>query len=116
MRDHAPLGGGDRALVFLVQRARQYDVGVTRGLGQEEIDRDVEFEFLERLARCMSVGQRDERVEADRDQPLDFAAMDRLHDLVGGEPFPAAPSRRYPRLPLMYARCSGFSMSRLPGS
>ncbi len=46
------------------------------------------------------VGQRDGRVEADRQQALDLAAVDRLHDLLRGEALAgdlvdvAAPDRR----------------------
>jgi hypothetical protein len=35
--DDAPFGGRDRPFVLLVERARQHDVGVPRGLRQEEV-------------------------------------------------------------------------------
>ena len=49
--DDAPLGAGDDALVLLVQRAGQHDVGVAGRLVQEEVDGDVELELLEHPAR-----------------------------------------------------------------
>src|SRR5512140_1472021 len=63
---------------------------MARGLRQEEVDRDVEVEPLERLAGEGGVGKRDQRVEADREQPADLAAVDQLDDLGGGR----APSRQ----------------------
>src|SRR5262249_61329422 len=52
----------------------------------EEVDRDVEVEPLERLLREPRVGQRDERIEADGEEPPDFAPMDHLDDLGRGRP------------------------------
>ncbi len=49
--DDAALAAGRGALVLLVQRAGQHDVGVLGGLGQEEVDDGVELELVERLAR-----------------------------------------------------------------
>src|SRR5262245_4915567 len=54
-----------------------------RGLVQEEIDRDIELQLLERARDEGVVGQRDLRVEADRQQPLDLARIDLPKQLVG---------------------------------
>ena len=71
--DDAPLAGRDRALVLLVQRPGQHDVGVVRRLGQEEVDDGVELELVERLGGERGVRRGDRRVEADRQQALDLA-------------------------------------------
>ena len=59
--DDAALGAGHRALVLLVQRAGQDEIGVARRLGEEEVDGDEEVEALERRAREGGVGQRHHR-------------------------------------------------------
>src|SRR5690606_6024375 len=46
--DDAALDLRHGALVLLLERAREHDVGVARGLAQEELDRDEELELLER--------------------------------------------------------------------
>src|SRR5581483_1978037 len=86
--DDTPLDGRRRALVLLVQRAGQHEVGVARGLGEEEVDRDEEVGSLERLAREALVGQRDERVEAEREEAADLAPVQHLHDLRRGRALP----------------------------
>ncbi len=48
--DDAAFDLGHRALVLLLQAAGQDDVGVARGVVQEEVDGDVELELLERAA------------------------------------------------------------------
>ena len=73
----------DDPFVLLVQRAGQHDVGVPGRLAQEEVDRDVELELLEHPRDEVAVRQRDHRVEADREQPADLAAIDLAEDLVG---------------------------------
>ena len=73
----------DGAFVFFLERTRQHDVRVARALAHEEVDGDVEVELLERLPDEVVVGQRDDRVEADAQQPLDLAAVDLADDLVG---------------------------------
>ena len=55
-----------RALVFFLQAAGQHDVGVARGVVEEEVDRDEELELVEAARDERVVGQRDLRVEADR--------------------------------------------------
>ena len=64
--DDASFDLRDRALVFLVQAARQHDVGMAGGVVQEEVDRDVELELVEAAGDERVVGQRDLRIEADR--------------------------------------------------
>src|SRR5262249_42775454 len=58
----------------------QYNVGVPGGLREEEIDHTKKLELFESLAYEVTVGQRDDRVEADREQSFDFTAVNRLHD------------------------------------
>ena len=91
--DHAPFGAAADALFFFLQAAGQNDVGVVRGFRQEEIDHAEELQLLQRLAREVRIGQRDQRIEADRKQPFDFAAVDRVHDFLR-RCSPAAESRR----------------------
>ena len=98
--DDATLAGRGGAFVFLVQRPGQHDVGVVGRLRQEEVDDGVELEPIERLRGELCVGRRHSRVEADRQQPLDLPGVDRLDDLLGGDPLTrdlvlvAAPHRR----------------------
>ena len=47
--DDATFATGRGALVLLVQRAGQHDVGVVGRLGQEEVDDGVELQLVERL-------------------------------------------------------------------
>jgi hypothetical protein len=84
---HPTLGGGHGAFLLLVQRPGENDVCVVRGFVEEKINRAVEFQFLQRLADHVVVGQRDDRIEANRDEPFDLASVDRLHELIRGEPF-----------------------------
>ena len=51
-------------------------------LGEEEVDDRVELELVERLAGEVRVGCRHERVEADRQQTLDRAVVDRFDQLL----------------------------------
>ena len=62
----------------------QDDVGVVTGLRQEEVDHGVELQPVERLGGEVGIRGRHGRVEADRQQPLDLAGVDRLDDLLGG--------------------------------
>src|SRR5438876_358633 len=48
---------GRRALVSFHQRTGQHDVGVPRGLGQEEVDHREELQAAERLADEVAVRQ-----------------------------------------------------------
>ena len=77
---------------------------------------DEELELLQRLADEVAVGQRDRRVEADGEQALDLAVVDRLDQRHGGQALVReVDSSGTPQTPAMYSRCSGFSMSRAPG-
>ena len=69
--------------VLLVQAARQHDVRVPGRVVEEEVDRGVELQLLEAARDEGVVRQRDLRVEADREQPLDLAAIDLAEQLVG---------------------------------
>src|SRR5262245_54391845 len=73
----------DRPFILLVKAAGQDDVGVTRRVVQEEIDRRVELQLVETASDEVVVGERDLRIEADRQQPFDFAAIDLAEHLVG---------------------------------
>src|SRR5262249_42415099 len=86
--DDAPLDTRRRSFVLLVQRTGQDDVGVERRLRQEEVDDRVELQLVERFGGERSVGKRYGRVEADREQALDLAGMDRVHDLLRSETLP----------------------------
>src|SRR5688572_7003955 len=81
--DDAPFDLCDRPFVFLVQAPRQDDVGVPRGVVQEEVDGDVELELLEAPGDETVIRQGDLRVEADGEQPSDFSAIDLAEELVG---------------------------------
>src|SRR6185369_15485258 len=54
-----------------------------RGLAQKEVDRHEELELLQRSRDEAVVGQRDFRVETNRQQPADFASIDLAKDLIG---------------------------------
>src|SRR5260370_14054485 len=82
--DDAAFGAADDAFLFLLHAAGQHHVGMMRCFRKKEIDNAEELQFLQSLAREIRVGQRDQRIEADGEQRLDFAAMDSLHDLDGG--------------------------------
>ncbi len=81
--DDAALDLRDGALVLFLQTARQHDVGVPRGVAQEEIDHDEELELVEAARDERIVGQRHLRVEADAEQTLDLAGVDLAEHLVG---------------------------------
>src|SRR5690606_7044615 len=80
--DDAAFDLRDRAFVFFLQAARQHDVGVARGVVQEEVDRDEEVELLERAGDELVVGQRHLRVAADRDEAFDPARVVLAEELV----------------------------------
>ena len=62
------------------------------------------------------VGQRDQRVEAHREQRLDLAAVDRLHDLhAPRDPARAVSSGSMPQTRATCSRCSGSVIERMPG-
>ena len=111
----AAFGRADDALVLFLERAGQHDIGVEGGLGQEEVDDAEELEPVERLGGEAGLGERHDGVEADREQSLDLARVDRLHDLLGGEAAPrdvgriAAPYGRdvLPVLGVLDVACAG---------
>ncbi len=59
------------------------DVGMPGRLVEEEIDGDVELQFLQHPLDEVAVRQRHLGVEADAEQAADFAAVDLAEDLVG---------------------------------
>jgi hypothetical protein len=71
------------AFVLLVEATRQDDVSMPRRVVQKEVDGGVELELLEAARDERVVGKRDFRVEADRQQRLDLAAIDLPEQLVG---------------------------------
>src|SRR5690554_2339630 len=81
--DNAPLKLRDRALVLLLQRPRQDDIGKTSGLVEEEVDRNVEVELLEHAPDEVVIGKRNHRVKANAQQALDLPTIDEAEDLVG---------------------------------
>src|SRR4029453_13516265 len=78
---------GHGAFLLLMQRASKNDIRVVRGFVEEKINRAVEFQLLQRLADHGVVGQGDDWIEANRDEPFDLAPVNRLHELICGEPF-----------------------------
>ena len=68
--DDAGLHAGSDAFLFFLQAAGQHHIGMRGGLGEEEVDHAEKFELLQGLAREIRVGQRDQRIEADRKQRL----------------------------------------------
>ena len=82
---HAALDIRHHAFVLLLQAAGQHHVRVMRGFGKEEIHHAEKLELLQRLASEIRVRQRHERIEADREQGLDFTAVDRVHDFLRGQ-------------------------------
>src|SRR4029079_5844217 len=81
--DDAALDLRDGPFVFFVQTPRQHDLGVPCRVVQEEVDGGIELEFLETARHEGIVGKRDLRIEADRDQRLDLAAIDLAEEFVG---------------------------------
>jgi len=83
---HLPVGVGDGAVLLRPGRGRQYDIGVFRGLGQEDVLDDEVFELGERLARMLDIGVRHRRVLAHDVHAPDLVAVHRVHDLDDGQP------------------------------
>src|SRR5581483_12138752 len=63
--------------------AGQDHVGVAGRFRQKEVNDTQKLDLLERLTGEVRVGQGDQRIEADRKQPLDLAAVNGFHDLDG---------------------------------
>src|SRR5690606_5350263 len=76
-------GGGHRSLVLLVQGSGQHEMGVAGGLGEEEVDGDVDVQPVEHGPYEVAFGQRDDGVAADREQSADLATLDAATDIVG---------------------------------
>ena len=106
--DDAPFDLRHRAFVFLVQAARKDDVRMVSGVVQEEIDGDEELELLQAAGHERVVGQRHLRVEADREQALDFARVDLPEQLVGID-------ARAGNLPLVHLPHAGRCTCDAPG-
>src|SRR5690606_21133179 len=53
---------------------------------QEEVNRHIKLQFLQGLPHHVVVGQRNYRIKADGDQPLDFSAMNGFYYFVGRKP------------------------------
>ena len=83
--DDATFDLGDGAFVLFLQAPRQHDVGVLRGVVQEEVDHREELELLERAGDELTVGERHLGVEADREERLDLARVDLSKELVEPE-------------------------------
>src|SRR5262245_7928116 len=74
--DDAAFDLRDGPFILFVQAARQHDVRVTRRVVEEEINSAEELQPFETPRDEGVVGQRDLRVETDRQQRLDFTAVD----------------------------------------
>src|SRR5262249_11460031 len=72
----------DSAFVFFLQRSRQHDIGMTRGLGKKEINTSEELELVERSTRAIGVWNRNQRIEADRQQAPDFSFFNSVEDFA----------------------------------
>ena len=117
--DDAALDVGGRALVLLHERAGQDDVGVARRLGEEEVDDGEELELLQRLARRTRwSGSETSGLKQIEQQALDLGRRGSPRPVgTADEPLVRdATPRGRPRRSAMCCRCSGFSMSRAPGS
>src|SRR5262249_50219912 len=99
--DDAAFDLRDDSFVLFMQRAGQDDVGVMRRFIQEEVYRHVKFQFVERPSDKVVIRQRDLRIEADREQSLDLAAINfadqlvSVHSRAGNLLFVNAPDFRY---------------------
>ena len=84
----AAVGVGDGAVFLGVGLEREEDVGLGGGRGLEGREGDDELGGVERLGPGRRVGEVAQRVDADQDQALDLAGLQRVADLLG------APCRR----------------------
>src|SRR5439155_13130799 len=82
--DDAAFGSGHSAFVFLLQRARQDDIGVARRFGHKKVDDAEELEPLERGPRVLGVRQRHKGIETDAQESADLPTVDGLPHLYGG--------------------------------
>src|SRR5262245_51305083 len=81
--DDAPFDLCNGAFILLLEAAGQHDVGMTRGVGQEEVDGSVELESFQCAGAECDVRQRHDRVEANRQGASDLTGVDRAKQLVG---------------------------------
>ena len=81
---HLAVGVGDGAVLLRPGRGRQDDVGVGRGLGQEDVLHHEMLEMRERAARVVEVGVRHRGVLAHDVHALDLVGVHRVHDLDHG--------------------------------
>ena len=78
----APFGTATQPVFLLMETACHNDVGMMRSFRQKEIDDAEVFQLRQRFAREVRVGERNKRVEAQREQSFDFAAVDGVHNLL----------------------------------
>ena len=81
---HLAVGVGDGAVLLRPAGGRQHDVGIDRGLGEEQVLHHEMLEMRQRLARVVEVGVRHRRVLALDVHALDLVGVDRVHDLDDG--------------------------------
>ncbi len=81
---HLAVGVGHRAVLLRPAGGRQHDVGINRGLGEEEILHHEMLEMRQRLAGVVEVRVRHRRVLALDVHALDLVGVDRVHDLDDG--------------------------------
>src|SRR5579864_4997102 len=81
--NHAPFGTAPEPVLFLVQAAREYHVGVVSSLRKKEINHTKEFQLRQCLAGEVRIRKRHKWIEAHGKQSLNLAAVDGFHDLFG---------------------------------
>ena len=79
------IGVADGAVFFRPGRGRQHDVGIARGLGQEQILHHEMLELRQRLAGMLHVGIRHRRVLAHDVHAADHIGVHGIHDLDHGQ-------------------------------
>ena len=84
---HLAIGIGDRAVLFRPGRGRQHDVGIDRGLGEEQVLHDEMFEMGQCLARVIEIRIRHRGIFTHDVHALDHVSVDRVHDLDNRETF-----------------------------
>src|SRR5262249_38814866 len=72
----------DGAFVFFLQRSSKHDIGMTRGLGKKESNTSEELKLVERSTRAVGVWNRNQRIEADRQQAPDFSFFNSVEDFA----------------------------------
>ena len=80
--DHAPLGAAAEAVFFLMQAAGKHHISVVCCFGHEEVNHAEEFQLRQSLSREVGIGERNQRIEAHRQQTFDFSAVNRIHDFL----------------------------------